>query len=123
MDKVLLDTNFILNAIQCKIDFFDDLNNMGFEVLIPDAVIGELRKIANSKKKMHFRDDAKLALKLLKENDFEELKFSMKYADKGIVNYLKEHSSVVLGTMDKELKKKINNSIIVIRAKKKLEIV
>lgn len=123
MNQILLDTNFILNAIQCRIDFFDDLTNMGFKILIPDAVIGELKKILNSKKKLHFREDSKLALKLLEKNKFREIKFDMKYADKGIINYLEKNPLVVLGTMDHELKKKIKNRIMVIRAKKKLEIV
>ncbi|MCA9488124.1 MAG: hypothetical protein KC516_04145 [Nanoarchaeota archaeon] len=123
MNKVLLDTNFILNAIQCKIDFFDDISTMGFKILVPDAVIGELKNISNSKKKMHFRDDARLALKLLEKNEFEELEFGMRYADKGIVKYLKANPRVILATMDQELKKLVENSIMVIRARKKLEIV
>ncbi len=123
MNKVLLDTNFILNAIQCKIDFFEDIASLGFMILIPTAVIGELKRITNSKKKLHFRQDAELALKLIEHNNFEEIKSKTTYADKEIVKFLKENSDVVLATMDKELKKKVNNSIMVIRAKKKIEVI
>ena len=123
MNKVLLDTNFIMNSVQCKIDFFEQLENAGFEILIPEAVIGELRKVMNSKKKLKFRQDAELGLKLLDKNKFTKIEMGAKYADKAIVRYLKDHSDVILATMDKALKKRVKNPIMVVRARKKLMIV
>lgn len=123
MNKVLLDTNFILTALQCKVDFFEDISRLGFEVLIPSAVIGEIKKIINSKKKLRFRKDAELALRILENNSFKEIECKTSYADKEIVRFLKKHPNVLLATMDKELKKKVTNPIMVIRARKKIEVV
>ena len=123
MNKVLLDTNFIMNCIQCKIDFFEQLEDAGFEILIPEAVIGELRKVMNSKKKLKFRQDAELGLKIVGANKFTKIEMGARYADKAIVRYLKTHPDVILATMDKALKKRVTNSIMVVRARKKIEIV
>jgi len=123
MNKVLLDTNFIMNCVQCKIDFFEFLENAGFEVLIPEAVIGELKKVMNSKKKLKFRQDAELGLKIVEANKFTKIEMGAKYADKAIVRYLKGHPDVILATMDKALKKRVKNPIMVVRARKKIQIV
>ena len=123
MNKVLLDTNFIMNSLQCKIDFFEELENAGFEIFIPEAVIGELKKVMNSKKKLRFRQDAELGLKLLANNKFTEIEMGARYADKAIVRYLKDKPDVILATMDKALKKRVKNPIMVVRSRKKLEIV
>ena len=42
--------------------------------------------------------------------------------DKGIINYVKENPKVIVATFDRELKKRVNNKLV-IREKKKLEIV
>ena len=46
-----------------------------------------------------------------------------KYADKAIVRYLKDRPDVILATMDKALKKRVKNPIMVVRARKKIQIV
>ncbi len=46
MGQVLLDTNFILNCINQKIDFFEDL--AGYKIIIPQEVINEIKKITEN---------------------------------------------------------------------------
>ena len=121
MKKVILDTNFILTCIKQKIDFFEDLKFMGTRVLIPKQVIKEIKSIINSKKKLHFKEDAKLALKLLEKNSFKEIDLKEKNVDKGIVKYSKKND-VIVATLDRELKNKIKNSKLVIKEKKKLKV-
>ena len=123
MKKVLLDTNFILICIKQKIDFFEDLELRGFQILIPKEIIGEIENIAESKKKLRFRDDAKLALKLLKGNKFKKISLDSKNIDNGIIEFAKKDSDVIIGSLDAEIKKKAENQKLVIREKKRLEIV
>ena len=130
MPKVVLDTNFVMNAVECKIDFVEELERMGFVSLVPEEVIKELERVIESRKKKRFKDHAILSLKILKaslDNPFVKLiSLGIKgraYVDRGLVKFLKENPRVHLATMDRELKKKVQNSKIVIRAKKKLEIV
>lgn len=122
MKKVLLDTNFILTCIKQKIDFFEEIKLMGIQILIPKQVINEIKKITNSKKKLHFREDANLALKFLEKNSFKEIDIKNRNVDKGLINFAKENKDAIVATLDREIKNKIQNPKLVIRGKKRLEI-
>ena len=118
----LLDTSFILSAIKCKIDFIEGILFLGLTPIIPMQVIDELKNITKSKKKFKFKDNAELALKIIQKNKLKEIDIKHKYVDKGIIQYSKENPEVIIATMDKELKTKIKNKKLVVRAMKKLEI-
>lgn len=122
MKKVILDSNFILTCIKQKIDFFEEIKFMGMKVLIPKQVIKEIKEIVNSKKKLHFKEDAKLALKLLEKNSFNKVDLNTKKVDKGLINFSKENKNVIMATLDKEIKNKIKNPKLIIRGKKRLEV-
>jgi len=122
MKQAILDTNFILTCVKQKIDFFRDIPNMGVQILIPKQVIEEIKRVANSTKKLKFRDDAKLATVILEKNKFQEIDIRGKYVDKGLIKYATEHPRLVVATLDKDIKSKVINSKLVIRGKKKLEL-
>ncbi len=123
MKQTILDTNFILICIKQKIDFFEELGLEGIQIIIPKQVIDEIKKIATSKQKLKYRENAKLALKLLEENKFKKIDLGKGHVDKRIIDYSKNNKNIVVATLDKELKNKIKNPKLVIRGKKKLEIV
>ena len=64
-------------------------------------------------------------LKVLNEykGEYKIIKFKKGYVDKGIVMYANDHPRSVIATLDAELKKRLTNPIMVVRAKKKLEII
>lgn len=111
MKKIILDTNFILSCLRKKIDFFEEL--MEYKIIIPEQVITELKKIAESKKKLRFRDEAKLALVLLRKSKFTKIDLKEKYVDKGIRNYLLDNPEVIVATLDKEVQLKTNSRLII----------
>jgi len=123
MKLALLDTNFILTCIKQKIDFFEELKLIGIQVIIPKQVINEIKKIINSKQKFHNKEAAKLALKLLEKNKFKTIDLGKGHVDKSIINLAKENPKIIVATLDRELKKKLKNSKLVIREKKRLEII
>src|SRR3990167_2646427 len=110
MKSALLDTNFILICIKQKIDFFEELYLQGYQIIIPDKVIDELKKLKQTS-----------ALKLLEKNNFKEIILAGKNVDNSIINYAKENPEIILATLDKELQGKLKNKKIIIRGKKKLE--
>lgn len=122
MSKVLLDTSFILSSVRNKLDFYEELANMGHTVLIPKEVMSEILRIKESTKSLKVKDDANLALKLIKSGDYAEIDCPGKYVDKGIKNYLDKNLEVILASVDVILKKSVRNRKIVIRNKKKLEL-
>ncbi|HKL23590.1 MAG TPA: PIN domain-containing protein [Candidatus Nanoarchaeia archaeon] len=122
MAKVVLDTNFILNCVANKLDFFDEILMKGHIIQIPLQVIEEIKRLKNSSKAVRFREQANLALKLIEVNDFEKIDVPGRYVDVGLRKYLGENPKIILGTMDKELKKSVKNRKMVVRNKKKLEL-
>ena len=122
MKQVLLDTSFILTSIRNKIDFISELPLKGLSVLVPKQVISEIENIAESKKKLRFREEAKLALKILEKSKTRKIDLKSKNTDNGIVKYSKEHN-VIVATLDREIKKKVQGQRLVIRGKKNLEII
>ncbi len=112
MRKVILDTSFILTAVKQKIDFFKELELEGMHIIIPGDVIRELKGLG-----------AKLALKIVEANKFELLEEKGKDADPIIINFAKKNPRVIVATLDAGMKKKIKNRKLVIRQKKKIEII
>ncbi|NCN86971.1 hypothetical protein GW932_03985 [archaeon] len=122
MAKVILDTNFILNCIRNKVDFYEELLFKGHTPLIPIQVIDEIKRLRDGTKALKFREEANLALKLIASQDYQEVDTPGKYVDVGLKKYCLENPEVVLATMDKVLKKSVPNRKLVIRNKKKLEL-
>jgi rRNA-processing protein FCF1 len=122
MANVLLDTSFILSSIRNKLDFFEELLNMGHSVFIPEEVLAEINRIGSSTKSLKVKSESELALKMIKSGNYKSVSCPGKYPDAGIKNYLDSHPDFVLATMDYELKKSVNNRKIVIRNRKKLEL-
>jgi len=122
MKQAILDTNFILTCVKQKIDFFEKIPQMGVQILIPKQVIEEIKRVANSTKKLHHRDAAKLAIVILEKNKFEEIDLKENYVDKGLIKFIEKNPQVIIATLDKKLKDKIKNSKLIVRGKKKLEV-
>jgi rRNA-processing protein FCF1 len=112
MREVILDTSFILTCVRQKIDFFEKFERNGTQVLIPQQVIRELKWLG-----------ADLALEIINKNDFRLIKIPGKDADSAIIKFAGENPQSVVATLDTGLKKKIKNPKMVIRNKKKLEII
>ena len=121
--KTLLDTSFILTAVRQKIDFFEDLQTKGYKILIPDKVIREITSLAKANRKTKIRENAGLALKIILSNDFEKIELKGQNADKAIIKFSKENPDVAVATLDKEIKDKVKSQKLVIRGKKKIEVV
>lgn len=121
MKKVILDTNFILSCIRKKIDFFEEIKFIGLKILIPNQVIKEIKGIAESKKKLKFREEAKLALRLLEKNSFKKIDLKRKNVDRGLINLAKGNKDTIIATLDREIKEKVENQKLIIRGNKKLE--
>ena len=95
---------------------------MGIKVLIPEQVVKEIQGIANdgNSKKAQL---ATLTLEILDKNKFKKFDLRLKNVDKGILKYAEKNSELYIATLDREIKIQSNNPKIVIREKKRLEII
>jgi rRNA-processing protein FCF1 len=111
MKQVILDTNFILSCIRKKIDFFEEIKFMGLEIIIPKEVIKEIEKFRQ-------KPESEVALKLIKKNNYNEIELGKGHVDKKIINYAKNSSEIIVATLDREIKNKVNNRKLIIRGKR-----
>jgi rRNA-processing protein FCF1 len=124
--RVLLDTSFIVTCVKQKIDFFSELKDLGMEIIIPEQVIQELHSVKENKsKKLESKDAAKTALRIIKKSDYLPLLFEGSYVDSEIIKYARINPEIIIATLDRGIKKKLKNKnrLMVIRQKKKLEII
>ena len=125
--KILLDTNFILACAKQKIDFeslAEDLLDEPVEWIVPQEVLNELGNIKDSpSQKGSDKDAAKFSFELLQTLNpaIVELGGKNPNIDIRIVNYILD-KPIILATLDKGLKERVENQILTIRGKKRLEI-
>ena len=111
MVEVICDTSFLIHLATTRIKnistFETEIGSLQF--IFSDVVDNELQNLLkNEKKKPEILTTLDYAKKLKK------ISISGKFADKALIDYVKEHGGIV-GTMDKELKniiKKNGGSII-----------
>lgn len=126
--QVITDTSFIITCVRQKIDFIEDLRFMGLEIIIPKEVFDELAKVAKNNKKRHIRLTAEISLEILKKSQESYQKISLEeyngsYVDELIRDFAEKNTNVAIAVLDKEIKKKTLNPKIVIKRRKKLELV
>ena|SRR3990172_6415050 len=112
MRQIVLDTSFIFSCVKQKIDFFEKIQHEGMKVMIPEQAIDELMGLG-----------AQAALNILEANEFEMVKVPGKDADEAILKIAKKNPDVIVATLDQGLQKKLKNRKMIIRGKKKLEII
>jgi len=117
MKEALLDTNFILTCVRQKIDFFEELFLKGIHIIIPEQVFMEIKKFEKKK------PEAKISLVLIEDNEIEYVNLGKGKVDDLIIEYAKKNPEVIIATLDKEIQRKIKNKKMIIRNRKKLEII
>ncbi len=121
--KILLDTNFILTCIKEKIDFdtiANEILDRRIDWVIPQEVEKEI--IAISKSQGAKKQQAKVALELLKNFKHKTVRVKDPNVDVGIAKYVNQHN-IILATLDRKLKSRVKGKILTIRGKKSLEII
>lgn len=128
MQKIILDTNFLLIPAQFGVDIFSEISKLmgcNYKLCIIDATLDELENIIE-KQRGKDKAAAKMALQLLKTQNIDVLKTEKNLnADELIVNLVKERKFTV-ATQDQGLKRKLkqyNVPLIVLRQKKYLKLI
>ena len=103
MVEVLCDTNFLIHLATKRIKNIDNLDmEIGsISFIVPQVVKNELIKLQEIPKK---NQEVTITLNFIKK--FKIISIDGTYADKELINYVKNNRSII-GTMDKGLKNKI----------------
>jgi len=120
--KVVLDTSFLLDLVKFRVEVDEVFTLLGrCELIVPDAVVEELRKLACSAGQSGRL--AKLALHLIERKNMEIVESKERSADAAILSLIGKN--VVVATDDRKLRQKLKSlhqRTIFIRAKKHLAI-
>lgn len=123
MEKIILDTNFLLAIPQFKVDIFDEIDRIivsKYTIYVLDQTVAELEKLINKSRLSHKRA-AKFALSVVKRKGLAIIKTKQdKCADDLLVELDNKH---IIATQDQELKRRLKEKgfrILTIRQKKYL---
>lgn len=129
--EILIDTNFAVTCTKQKIDFFNLINQIVEEPvfwIIPQSVLEEIKKISlDHSQKIKDRHAAALFLEMFETNlkemkNLEVITLPNPVVDNALAHYCKNNLGTVLATLDKKLKSRVKNPLLVIQGKKFLEI-
>ena len=103
MVEVICDTNFLIHLATRRIKNIDNLDmEIGsISFIVPEVVKNELIKLQEIPEK---NQEITMTLNFIKK--FKVISINGTYADQELINYTKNHSSII-GTMDRKLKTKI----------------
>lgn len=119
--EVILDTNFIISCVMKRIEFIDELEEMGFKVRVPRRVLQEMKDLkTESKTTRAERQAIEIAFSLLDERKVKKVRIGGNYVDEGLIQKGKE--GTYIATLDREIKHKIPNKVVIDSAGKKLKI-
>lgn len=106
MVEVICDTNFLIHLATKRIKNIDNIDTEigSITYVVPKVVEDELFNLKNDIKK---KQDILDTLNFIK--NYKIIPIYGKFADKELINYVKNNGGII-GTMDKELKKEIKNN-------------
>ena len=119
--KVILDTNFLIYCAKEKLDYIEEINNIlneGFDLVVPEQVIGELKRLKIKAKKGKDKDACDLALKILDKKKINIVRPSGKSVDDAIMQLAQKNSKNIVCTLDREMRWELGRVILVSRGKK-----
>jgi len=117
--EAILDTNFIISCVKRKINFIEQLQELGFVTIIPREVMQELKDL-RLKVSHESRVAIDLAMKLLEGKEVKKTKLGNKKVDKGSIE--KGKRGIFIATLDNIIKREVPNKIIINNAGNRLEI-
>lgn len=125
MQKIVLDTNFLLIPGQFKIDVFSEIDRIcifKYRIYVLDKTVKELKKIVREQRGKS-KEAANLALQLLKRKDLKILRTK---SEKGVDELLLGLKGYIIATQDAELKRKLRKKgakLIIMAGKKHLRMI
>ncbi len=122
MEKIVLDTNFLLTVYELRLDIFEEIFRVipsKYEIYVLSGTIKELEKLINSPL-LSKKQAAKIALELIKIKNINILKISESQL---VDDTLVDLNGYIIATIDTELKRRLKQKgtrILTIRQKKYL---
>lgn len=119
--EVLLDTNFIISCIIKRIDFLEELKEMGFKVKVPKEVLQEMKDLRKDSKVGYAEREAiDIAFKMFEQEKIKKMSLGGAKVDDGLI--VKGREGTYIATLDRRIKRETANKIVIDNAKKGLRV-
>jgi len=119
--KVLLDTSFVISCVRKKIDFLSQLEEQGFEVVLPVEILQELKGVRENPKESRMdRDAVNVALEMFEKSKIKKMSLGRRMNEERVDDALirKGNEGYYIATLDNEIKRAVPQKIIIFNAKK-----
>lgn len=119
--EVILDTNFVISCILKRIDFVEELKNLGFSPVLPREVFQELKDLQKNSKTSHAERAAiDVAFEIFEKEKIKKAKIGGVSVDDGLI--AKGKTGIFIATLDAGIKNKVPNLVVISGAKNGLTI-
>lgn len=118
--EVLLDTSFIVSCVMKRIDFLEELENLGFRIKVPREVMQELKDLKKGKKSSRREREAiDVAFQMLEKS--KKMKLGGRTVDDGLIAH--GRSGIYIATLDRGIKVKVPNKVVLDNSRKSVKVV
>ena len=123
--KIILDTNFLIYCARGKLDYIELIGNLineNYELVVPNQIIEELKRLMIKAKKGRDKEASNLALQILEKNinnnKIKKIYVDGKKVDDILINLSEWDKKNIVCTLDREMRKKLPRVILINRYKK-----
>lgn len=119
--EAILDTNFIVSCVIKRIDFLEELQNLGFKTVLPREVLQELKDLKKDEKASRAeRTAVDVAFEMLEQQKLKKIKLGGRTVDEGLIK--KGRGGAYIATLDRVIKRSVPNRVVIDSAKNGLAI-
>ena len=117
--EAILDTNFIISCIMKKIDFLEELHELGFLPVLPREVMQELKDLKKGRTSRDERTAIDVAFKIFEKTKIKKTALGQGKVDDWLIKKGSKEG-VYIATLDNGIKRAVPNRIVILNAQKKL---
>ncbi len=115
--EVLLDSSFVISCIKKKIDFIEELEGMGFKVLLPKEVFEEIKDLEKNSNSAD-RAAVRVALELFAKRKLDRINLGKRPVDASLIDFGKR--GAYIATLDTVIKRQVPNKVVISEASNNL---
>lgn len=119
--EAILDSSFIISCIRKRIDFLDELKNLGFTAVIPREVLQEMKDLRlRNKSSREDRTAIDIAMEIIEKGKVKKVGLGEGRVDDALIH--KGKQGIYIATLDRGIKRAVPNKIVILDAKNGLGI-
>ena len=119
--EAILDSSFIISCVRKRIDFLEELKNMGFTAVVPREVFQEIKDLrSRNKSSREDRTAIDIAMEMIEKGKVKKVGLGEMRVDDALIKKGKE--GIYIATLDRAIKRAVPNKIVILDAKNSLGI-